>query len=221
MRGFRLTPPSYQCRWLQDTHTMIQSMNLIRLLHTEMNHLAQSSSCLQIHPWSHWRVPGLWLSRYSQNWFRCAISQRKLIQETARICRQASPARLSFHFCPMACAYYLIFNLFRDHGNALSPRLPSQGSMDFLLSSSPLIILLLTTFILISHFPIYGRAERELLTLRAAALFIWAITALIYVHSMGLQQLLLNTAEISQIMGLSTLWRNQAPERDFMKMLKA
>lgn len=33
--------------------------------------------------------------------------------------------------------------------------------MDFLLSSSPSIILLLTAFLLISHFPIYGRAERE------------------------------------------------------------
>ena len=33
--------------------------------------------------------------------------------------------------------------------------------MDFLLSSSPSNILLLTTFLLISHFPLYGRAGRE------------------------------------------------------------
>ena len=34
--------------------------------------------------------------------------------------------------------------------------------MDFLLSPSPsIILLLLTTFLFISHFPIYGRAERE------------------------------------------------------------
>ena len=41
------------------------------------------------------------------------------------------------------------------------PKLSSWGCMDFLFSSSPSNILLLTTFLLISHFPIYGRAERE------------------------------------------------------------
>ena len=41
------------------------------------------------------------------------------------------------------------------------PKLPFWGCMDFLLSSSPSNILLLTTFLLFSHFPIYGRAGRE------------------------------------------------------------
>ena len=124
MTGFRLTP---QYRWLQGTHTTIHSMDLIRLLHTGMNHLVQYRS-------------------YSSNPHMVALACFGLVPVTVFVELVASyiitseetyigncgdllsskPSSSSFHFYRgMRC---IIFNISKTVVAQLSPQLPKLPS---------------------------------------------------------------------------------------------
>jgi hypothetical protein len=94
--------------------------------------------------------------------------------------------------------------------------------MDFLLSSAPSAILLLTTFLLISHFPIYGRAERDFHTIadfkRDCAFYLGD-------YSFNLCPLAgIATADTTSKFSRDLIDNGEplaSSERDFMKLLKA
>lgn len=114
MTGFRLPPPCYRYRWPQGSHKIMQSTDLIRLLHG-MDHLVQSRSCPSNPPIVARASPGLVLVFVE---LLVHMSEgdlhRKLWGSTVK--QGPLVIRSIFILCGMWCIIFTIFNLVKDRG---------------------------------------------------------------------------------------------------------